>query len=442
MKKNNEHDLYAISPSIDYKDFYLSYHKRKKPILLTKESEFPKIKNTSTKTTDFSIQNTKNDFTILKKNSLLNITDNNLDSTKTNSLLNYLINSPFTKTEQICYPKINPIFMQVKNFKQMLKAKVPKKLGRLSVKYIDLINIDKRNNILIYEIKKNEKSFENELINNINDSSMKDKILYELRNIDNNTTQQIENIMNITTKQEKDYSLKEFNIQPKIINLCAEEIFKELQKKNNSKLSSDITDNIKMKKNKIKIRKNKDENLLNEIFLDCAINNIRRKVDLRNQFNQEITIEYIEKLLLNEIEKIKLILALYFINSENQIKSLSLNEGKKSNSFLIKSKQNKNLLDKSFNRLFRLNNYYNSLMNTNYKKRNNSNAFTRNKFFFNTIQKSRLNNGKYNTDKEYINILMSQMPNNLNIFDSNQDDYDYNYHFYYLIQYFLNLNYL
>ena len=413
MKKNNDHGLYAISPSIDYKDFYLSYHKRKNPIILMKENELPKIKNTTIKT-DTSTQDSKYDNNINTKNSILNLTD--IDYIKTNSL-NYSIITPFIKTNQVSYPKINPIFMQIKNYNSMYKTKIPKKLGKLSIKYIDLINMDQRSNLLIYEIKKNEKLLENDIISNIHDSSIKNKILDELKNIDNHTNQQIQNIMNNTTRQEKEDSLKYFKIQPKIINLCAEEIFKELKNKNAGGISSDITDKKIEQSKKNKIKKDKDnkdnkefkENILSEIFLDFAKNNIRRKIELRNQFNQEISIEYIEKLLKNEIEKIKFIFALYLYNSENKNENNSLTEGT-NNSSLIKEIKNKNLLDKSFNKIFKLKNYYNSLLSPYLKKRNN-NLYIKNKNFFNTIDKSKLNNGRYNTDNEYINILMNQISN-------------------------------
>ena len=296
MKKNNEHGLYAISPSIDYKDFYLSYHKRKNPIILMKENELPKIKNTIIKT-DTSTQDSKYDNNINTKNSIFNLTD--IDYIKTNSL-NYSIITPFIKTNQVSYPKINPIFMQIKNYNSMYKTKIPKKLGKLSIKYIDLINMDQRSNLLIYEIKKNEKLFENDIISNIHDSSIKNKILDELRNIDNHTNEQIQNIMNNTTRQEKKDSLKYFKIQPKIINLCAEEIFKEFKNKNEGSISSDIPNKKNEQNKKNKIKKDKDnkefkEIILSEIFLDFAKNNIRRKIELRNQFNQKISIEYIEK---------------------------------------------------------------------------------------------------------------------------------------------------
>ena len=41
MKKRNVFPLQAITRSINYKEFYSNYHKRKKPFLLLREKDFP-----------------------------------------------------------------------------------------------------------------------------------------------------------------------------------------------------------------------------------------------------------------------------------------------------------------------------------------------------------------------------------------------------------------
>ena len=115
--------------------------------------------------------------------------------------------------------------------------------------------------------------------------------------------------MNFTTKIEKEEAIKFFNNNPKIIYLCAENILKQFNEKNNNKTK--ITDKSKSKekkKDKKKAEKGEENNFGNKRCLDflyCAKNNIIRKIELRNQYNQEISIEYIEMLLRNEIEKTK-----------------------------------------------------------------------------------------------------------------------------------------
>ena len=191
MKKNNEHGLYSISPTIDYyKEFYLSYHKRKNPILAVKENDLPKIKNLKT---EISAQNAKYDNinNLITTSSVFDSISNIVGNKKANNF-NYSSISPFIKTEQICYPKISPALSHIKNYISQNKTKIQKKNGKLSIKYLDIINMDTKNKILVYEIIEKEKLFENEIVNIIKDSLNKNKILDEIRKIDKKTNEQIE----------------------------------------------------------------------------------------------------------------------------------------------------------------------------------------------------------------------------------------------------------
>ena len=389
--KSKEHILYAINPNDD-KDYYSNYHKRKKTPLYSKESELPNIKNIPNhlKTEINSVQDTKIDFNLSTKQSLFNPNDSSFDNYRASSI-NYSINSPFLNTEKIAFPKISPILTHIKNFKSLIKTKYPKKNGLLSIKYLDLINMDKKNKMLIYEITKNDKMFEREILNNIIDSNTKKIIINELKNIDKKTSQQIENIMKNTTKEAKEESLRYLQSQPRIVYLGAEEIFEEFSNPSRietSKYFNKFEEKIKDKKKKIK--KNKLSKL-NDIFLDFAKNNIRRKIELRNQFNQEISVEYITKLLNNQIRKIIFLLSLY--NSDNGNDNLSVFPNDLNESFLSKG-------------------YYNSLVspiNPHYRSRNNQNdyLFSQNR---NIFDKSKFSNERFNTEKEYINALINQIP--------------------------------
>ena len=423
MRKSIDHGLYAISPTIDYKDFYLSYHRRKNPIFIPKDNELPKIKNISLRT-EISVQDSKNENflnNIITTNSKFNSIYNKMDNNKTNSL-NFSTYSPFIKTEQICYPKINPIIAQIKNFISPYKTKIKKKVGKLTITNLDIINMDLKNSLLIYQINEKEKLLENEITKNFYDSPTKKKIINEIKTIDKNTNKEIDNIMKNSTREEKAYCLKNFEIQPKIINLCAEEIFEEFNNKRNIGVNTDLEDPFIIKKNKIKNKEQKEKKL-NDIFLDFAKNNIRRKIELRNQYNQELSIEYIEQLILNEIEKIKFILALYYYNSSTHVRNSSFNSEVANSSILLKDINHKNLLDRSFDKFYRLNNYYNYLSIKDNKDRN-SHLYKKNKNFFNTIEKSKLSN-RYNPDTDYINALKNQLPNN-NDEEDNKDNKDNN----------------
>ena len=413
MKNIKENSLHAISPK-DYKDYYFNYQKRKKSI---KEDELPKIKkNSKSLKQEYIIKNIKYDTNLkILQNTMINLNETTIDNTKTD-LLSNINKTQNLKTERICFPRISPTLTQIKNFKYKFKKKIPKKEGLLSIKYLDLFKLDSKSQILIYKISQNDKLFEKEIIDNIDDTPTKNRILNELKNIDKNTNSQIEYIMKNTTRQAKEYSLKYLQTQPKIIYLSAEEIFKEIKNEVPLALFDNVV-NGKSKEKKTKIRKNK-LSTLNDIFLDCAKVNIRKKIELRNQFNQEITIEYIEKLLKNEIRKIIILLSLYKsgVNNENidyikeGINTSYLNDDSK-------NKINKNLLDKSFGNFLRLNNYYRSLINTNPKSRNQDNfnydINSQEIINFNILDKSKLNNQRYNTQSDYMNIFFNQISNHL-----------------------------
>ena len=268
MKHNNKtHSLFAINPT-DYKDYYSNYHKRKKQNILLKEGELPNIK--------FNLKSLKTE-----TNSNQDIDLNNFKTSSNNN--------PFIKSEKSF--KSSSILTYIKNNNSQFKTKYPKKNGLLSIKYLDIINVDKRNKMLIYEINKNEKNFEREIIGNIIDSTTKNIIINKLKDIDTKTRKQIENLIRNTTSKAKEESLRYLENQPKIVYLGAEEIFEEIS--NHSRIeTAEYFDKFdkKIKEKNSKIKKNKLSKL-NDIFLDCAKNNIRRKIELRNQLNQEITIE-------------------------------------------------------------------------------------------------------------------------------------------------------
>ena len=224
----------------------------------------------------------------------------------------------------------------------------------------------------------------------------------------------MKNVIKTTPKEEQKLYLNNFKIQPKIINLCAEEIFEEFNRKGGYRLNIDKENSSKFNKNeekKIKEKKENKNNKFNDLFLDFAMNSIKRKIELRNQYNQELTIQYIKELIKNEIEKIKFILALYYYNLNNPNRNISIDLEGKDSSYLLKDTNHKNLLDKSFNKYFRLNDYYKSLLNNDNRNRNDV-LYTKKKNFCNTIDKSKFNNISYNINYYYVYKLMDQLSNN------------------------------
>ena len=68
---------------------------------------------------------------------------------------------------------------------------------------MDIISLNTKENLLVNEIIKKEKIFENEIIETVCDPITKNKIINEIKNIDKNTNQQIDNIMKKTSKEDK-----------------------------------------------------------------------------------------------------------------------------------------------------------------------------------------------------------------------------------------------
>ena len=396
MKKRIALQLQAISPIIDYEKFYSNYHKRKNPFLLLKEKEkdLPQIKKDSN-SNFISIDNNDNK------------TNNKYNTPKLTPLRsNKITNSTF-------FPKIDAM---PKNLKFQLKNKTEKKEGKLSIKYIDLINMNQTNKLLIYEITKASK-LEQEITKYIFDPISKSKILQKLDIIDKKANEDIKDIMNNTTRKEKEEALQFFVTNPKIINTYAEDIFKIFNNKKEKINNDNKNDKMEEKKDKIGMTNIFEAKRYCIDFLECAKKNIIRKIDLRNQCNQEITIEYIEMLLKNEVEKIKIIISIYL--DENQNENILFNPGEHSaltGNIKEKYKKVKNLkaLGKSINKLIHLNNYYKSFLQNNSDEekyritkltKNEKTQYNYTDFFNNEF------NDKINTRNEYINKTLNQFEN-------------------------------
>ena len=136
------------------------------------------------------------------------------------------------KTNSPYYPKLKKAQSCLKNIKLQLRNKIQKKEGPLSIKYIDIINMNKDKKLLNYELFKTFQ-LEREIKNNINNSIAKKKILHKLNLIEENTNEEIKKINKNITKKEKEDILKYLKTNSKIIKLSAEEIFMEINAKKN-----------------------------------------------------------------------------------------------------------------------------------------------------------------------------------------------------------------
>ena len=391
MIDSNNKPLHSISPTIDYKYFNSNYQRRKKSFLLLKEKELPLLTITSNN----------------KFNSIHN---------KTKNMFKLPILSPVKTSNTI--EKTKTIRPELKNLKFQIRNKIPKKNGKLSIKYLDIINMNKNNKLLLHEITK-ASIIEEDITQHINDPVEKSKILNELNIINDMTSEEIENLMDTTTKEEKGLALNFLKLNPKMIYLSAEEIFKELKYNKNRKIDlNDKNKEEKFEKNR-KVKNNystvKDKSGFD--FLLVAKNNIKRKIELRNQYNQEISIEDIDILLRNEIEKIKIIIAMYLNEQQNENilfnpdETSSLSENRKEKLNRLK---NIRVLDKSIKKFMRLNNCYNDLIRTNYgeEKYRNGKIMINEQTQCNYYEElNNEKNNRYNTEEEYIKNLIKQLSN-------------------------------
>ena len=422
MEKKSLFPLQAISPTIDYKEFYLNYHKRKKNLLFLREKDLPQIK-TNTETNNNSIDNTN---TIYRTNNILNISF--LSPLKTN------VNN------STLFPKLNTVKPRLKNFKLQIKNK-NKKEGKLSMKYFDIFNMNKSNKLLIYEMSKKSK-FDEEMIKYIFDPIEKKKIFNKLDIIEKKTNKEFENIMNNTSQKEKKETLKFFTNHPKIINLFASEIFKGFNSlnNNNKKANNNEEEITKDINNKNIIKKKEEKNDITEVknfykdFLDCIKNSIMRKIELRNQYNQEISIEYIEKALRNELEKIKILISLYLDEEQNE--DILFNPEGQTALTEKKRKIIKNMktLDKSIKKLFQLHEYYYHFIKAGYDEENykiNKNTKNENTQY-NYKDLIEGDNNRYNTRNEYLKNIFTETGNykkinNMNFYkEKKSNDYSDN----------------
>ena len=411
MKECNSLPLQAISPKNNFKDFYLKYQKRKKPFLLVHEKHFPQIKI-----------NTDNNY------------DSNEGKNNIKNIFDLPILSPLKTNNTAYFPKISEMRPRLINMKIQLGQKLEKNKRKLNIKYIDIINMNKDNKLLIYEINK-VSQFEEEILRHIYDPITKNKITKEINIIDRNTKEEIKDIVNNITNEEKEEALKYFKVNPKIINLCAEDILKHINNQNNVYATIRSYDREKeIKKRNIKIKGNNSfsEEKLNLDFLMCAKNNIKRKIELRNQYNKEISIEYIEMLLKNELEKIKLILSLYLKDEqdENILFDIDGNEtsGENIKEKIKIAKKNKGI-DRYIKKLINLKNIFNDMIKTNYDDENyNNDTIMKNEitqYNYKDFSKhySKDKNMIYNKKNDYINNILNESDNNeqnKNIIKSNE----------------------
>ena len=329
--KEKLHQLFAFLPSKDGNEFHLNYQPRKKiqpQIGIFKD--LPKIKINKLLISEYQ----KNHSESCRKTSLNN-------SFLEDDVKNIITNSNNTQrsidhhlTDQICYPNIYRNNFTIRDSKSPFRRKFNKNKNLLSMKYINLLEEKNKNeqcDLLSKMIEIEDNCFEKEIFDTIKDIKTKEKFRNEIKNINNQNEYKIKQLILSPEilNTNKDALLSVEQIPDESIFSYATEIYIEYLKPNdNNNTNKEKNDNNNINKennkennNKVNnykeynnINVNKENNFLviHNVFLEFAKNAAKEKIEIRNQYNQVLSVEYIEKLLNNEIRKLHLAVLKYY----------------------------------------------------------------------------------------------------------------------------------
>ena len=289
--------LLAIKSDQYNSEFHSDYQKQKRNSPLIKfHNELPKIKPSINKDIFLSTN-------LHKSLNSLNTTINTIN------LNNNQFNSPYVIIDQIHYPKLFQNNFSLKDSHSPFKTKIQKKNDNaLSMKYLELMHEPKEHDYIFIKnlFHNNDNFFENEIIEKITDNNVKKNILARLKVEKEKENKNIENFVRKTLNKSKNLSfLLIEKIPNEEIENYAEMIYKDIiNKRDKNIIKIDMNEN--EKNNNLLNKKEKEELIIHKIFLEFVIDSTKKKIEFRNQYNKEISIEYISELIRNEIKKLKI----------------------------------------------------------------------------------------------------------------------------------------
>ena len=295
MKSN----LTLIQPN-EYNNLFSSYHNEVKTNK-NKNYNLPKI--TKLFTTPNSKQNKAYNNLKLKINSkkfnkminenkrflypILNISINNKTMTKASTNLESFTNSIDKLDNTNNYNLIRKINNERKN-----------NLHQLKMVYLNLFNIKSRanNNSLL-----NFDSFFNSIDNfELMDNEERERISQKLYEINNKSIIKIKNIFNETNFNKLNNDFRSINdIQKSQLNKFAEKLINKY--KDNYNINRDENSSFNS------FNKSQERNYLvtNNIFFDWILDNVKHKIELKNEYNQHLTSVWVQNLINDEINQLK-----------------------------------------------------------------------------------------------------------------------------------------
>ena len=295
-KKKLLNTLLAIKSDHYNSEFHLDYQRRNSPLLKT-EGRLPKIKANINKNTSENI-NFKNYLSLS-------------NSSRNKTLKNYLFNTSRIETEHIYYPKIFQNNFHLRDSISPFRPKIPKKQNKIvSIKYLDLFNeLSECDYVILNKLIENEDNyFKNEILESIIDKKEKQKVAEKLNLFKETENNMMENLVRKTLNNNDNEPLLIIEKIPNdLIEDYAERIYKEYMNINNIKnkeIYKNGVNSYNEKKNAIP--QENDELVVHNVFFEFVLKNIRKKIEIRNQYNKILSLKYIKALMDNEIKKLKL----------------------------------------------------------------------------------------------------------------------------------------
>ena len=253
----------------------------------------------------------------------------------------------FKKNEFLPFPSLTQQY-KIIDEKSKTKKKFEIKKSNFNIIYLNLSNPA---NKLIQKEYSVEQIDKNEFVN---------KKIEEINNLKKQKIKEIFN-KNEKTKIKKDLSSLN-NIPIVILNLFAEDIYNNLNGKNNQDNQEKLNSNNFNKSKKLNSIKDSTRNLLNldninktiyknNTFFQFILNNVKRKIEIINDSNKSISILYVMNLINNELSDLRKNIEDYLIENNqltsNNVSKISNYEITPSNTFRFKTNNSKIKINKN-----------------------------------------------------------------------------------------------
>ena len=365
-KKKLLNTLLAIKSDHYNSEFHLDYQRRNSPLLKTEE-RLPKIKSSS-----------------INKNTSENINFKNYlslsISSRNKTLKNYLFNTSRFETEHIYYPNIFQNNFHLRDSISPFRPKIPKKQNKIvSMKYLDLFKelSDCDYIILNKLIEEEDNYFKNEILGNIIDKKERQKVAVQLDLFKETQNNMMENLVRKTLNNNSNEPLLLIEKIPNdLIEDYSERIYKEFLNINDIKNKEKYKNGINSYNEKANASPKKNEELvIHNVFFEFVLKSIRKKIEIRNQYNKILSLKYIKALMDNELKKLKLTINRVKKQISNQNKQFSTIEGNKSNFSLNLNRYNNSMTKYLSPLTIRYNNHNIQLNNISNFKTLNINQF-------------------------------------------------------------------